>query len=571
MTRLKNNSKLILIICFFSAFVLLPQINQHAIVAGGDSSFHWNRIYDAMMQIKNGNFQYFVSMYGFSQSGRIVNALYGPYIAYLNGFLLLIAGSWFKYQLLSDWFVNVIASFSMMYLLRKNNVSRHYSLLISLLFITTYSISTWTLNQQFMAWGTAIMPLGIAAGTRMIRNLSNQISVFELTMGVTLIIQTHVLSALFLISILAVFFTVGFIKSNNRLKMLRDLLISILFTLVLTCNIWGSFLEIYGTNVVLAPFHNAVPLTNGVVNFTLENSQLTSIFVIVLAIQISLLFMHYKKLPISNKLSTILGIIFLCLSTQLVPWNKVFNLVPAISVIQFPYRFLGPALILILLGLGMSLMSLSQYSIDNLDIKSLLLLICLLVSTFSLLGQVQNKSAAWSTNDVLSSRYNVKQKAYGDDLRNMFASRDTGTVLKNVWKPAPDYLPSNSKNNRKTSLLYDDYSKQIVTNNTFSKSVKKGKLFISWESKSTKPLLLNVVKYKHTNIVLNGEKLLEGEYKLTDIGAVIIHPKHGNNLLVLSYKPSSWFKGMIIVSIVSLIGFVILIGIVRFKTNRFKS
>ncbi|OQJ79004.1 hypothetical protein BMS81_10045, partial [Leuconostoc pseudomesenteroides] len=61
------------------------------------------------------------------------------------------------------------------------------------------------------------------------------------------------------------------------------------------------------------------------------------------------------------------------------------------------------------------------------------------------------------------------------------------------------------------------------------------------------------------------------EYKLTDIGAVIIHPKHGNNLLVLSYKPSSWFKGMIIVSIVSLIGFVILIGIVRFKTNRFKS
>ncbi|OQJ68986.1 hypothetical protein BMS79_09555, partial [Leuconostoc pseudomesenteroides] len=132
MTRLKNNSKLILIICFFSAFVLLPQINQHAIIAGGDSSFHWNRIYDAMMQIKNGNFQYFVSMYGFSQSGRIVNALYGPYIAYLNGFLLLIAGSWFKYQLLSDWFVNVIASFSMMYLLRKNNVSRHYSLLISL-------------------------------------------------------------------------------------------------------------------------------------------------------------------------------------------------------------------------------------------------------------------------------------------------------------------------------------------------------------------------------------------------------------------------------------------------------
>ena len=41
-----------------------------------------------LLQLKNGNFSYFLSLYGFQQSGRIVNALYGPFFAYLQGGLI---------------------------------------------------------------------------------------------------------------------------------------------------------------------------------------------------------------------------------------------------------------------------------------------------------------------------------------------------------------------------------------------------------------------------------------------------------------------------------------------------
>ncbi|MDU1879425.1 MAG: hypothetical protein E6779_07590, partial [Finegoldia magna] len=59
----------------------------------------YNRFYEDAMQLKNGNFSYFLSLYGFQQSGRIVNALYGPFFSYLQGGLVLISGTWFRYQI----------------------------------------------------------------------------------------------------------------------------------------------------------------------------------------------------------------------------------------------------------------------------------------------------------------------------------------------------------------------------------------------------------------------------------------------------------------------------------------
>ncbi|NRR75415.1 hypothetical protein HRD57_07025 [Tetragenococcus halophilus] len=63
----------------FIASILLQwvQISNQNLYLGDDWIFHYNRFYDTAQQIKEGNFHYFISMYGFSQSGRIINALYG--------------------------------------------------------------------------------------------------------------------------------------------------------------------------------------------------------------------------------------------------------------------------------------------------------------------------------------------------------------------------------------------------------------------------------------------------------------------------------------------------------------
>lgn len=72
-------------------------------IIGSDSIFHFNHFYDIAMQMKHGNIQYFISMYGFQQSRRTINALYGPLIAYFHGGLVLLSRSWFNYQVLSNF------------------------------------------------------------------------------------------------------------------------------------------------------------------------------------------------------------------------------------------------------------------------------------------------------------------------------------------------------------------------------------------------------------------------------------------------------------------------------------
>ena len=67
-------------------------------ILGSDSIFHFNRFYDTSQQIKNLDFHYFISLYGFQESGRIINALYGPLFAYFQGILVLISKNWFTYQ-----------------------------------------------------------------------------------------------------------------------------------------------------------------------------------------------------------------------------------------------------------------------------------------------------------------------------------------------------------------------------------------------------------------------------------------------------------------------------------------
>ena len=63
----------------FAVLLVTPQLFTRKVILGSDSIFHYNRFYEAAMQLKMVTFLTFLSLYGFQQSGRIVNALYGPF------------------------------------------------------------------------------------------------------------------------------------------------------------------------------------------------------------------------------------------------------------------------------------------------------------------------------------------------------------------------------------------------------------------------------------------------------------------------------------------------------------
>ena len=175
----------------FALLLISPQLIFQQVLFGSDILFHFNRFYDTAMQIKHGNWQYFLSLYGFQQSGRIVNALYGPLIAYLHGSLVLLCGTWFRYQLLANFSLYLLAGSSMNTLLKKNQISPHVRCLISCFFMTTFAIQYWTTRQGFSSWGAALMPLCLLP----VKELAEQqkISSWSLGLSVAALVQLDLL------------------------------------------------------------------------------------------------------------------------------------------------------------------------------------------------------------------------------------------------------------------------------------------------------------------------------------------------------------------------------------------
>lgn len=117
------------LIALLSVLVIVsPIILNSTALLGVDGYFQYSRIYEAAMQIKNLNFS-FLNLYSFQQSGRVVNQLYSPLMTYFFGVILLITGTWFKFQVVSLFLLHLIALISMYYAAKKMKFSNEVSLL----------------------------------------------------------------------------------------------------------------------------------------------------------------------------------------------------------------------------------------------------------------------------------------------------------------------------------------------------------------------------------------------------------------------------------------------------------
>ncbi|OTO34760.1 hypothetical protein A5870_002114, partial [Enterococcus sp. 2G9_DIV0600] len=192
------------LILFASFILIFPQLYLRGVIIGSDAIFHYNRFYDVSEQIKNGNYQYFISMYGFQQSGRIINALYGPLFAYFQGIIVIISKSWFQYQIISNFILYIISGFSMLIFLKKIKVNGWISAGFSIFFMTTYPIQYWIDQQGLSAWPAAILPLCMIPLIKLIEE--KKLSVIGTSVAISAMFQVHVLSTIFLVMVYFFFF-----------------------------------------------------------------------------------------------------------------------------------------------------------------------------------------------------------------------------------------------------------------------------------------------------------------------------------------------------------------------------
>ncbi|MHA8138303.1 hypothetical protein ACYATM_04545, partial [Lactobacillaceae bacterium Scapto_B20] len=142
-----------LIIAIVALVEIGPQIVTQSFIVGIDSIFHMNRFYDAAMQIKTGHYNYFQSFFGYQQTGRVINALYGPLFAYFNGILLLLVGSWLKFQLLTSWLYLMVAGGLMYHLAIYNRVKRWPAVMVSVMYLLSAPMLSWVSGTQFTGLG----------------------------------------------------------------------------------------------------------------------------------------------------------------------------------------------------------------------------------------------------------------------------------------------------------------------------------------------------------------------------------------------------------------------------------
>ena len=525
-----------LIIIAFAVLLVMPQLFTRKVILGSDSIFHYNRFYEAAMQLKNGNFSYFLSLYGFQQSGRIVNALYGPFFAYLQGGLILISGTWFRYQIVSRVLLHILAESSMYALLKQCKVKTSIALSLGLLYATTFSIQYWTMRQGFSSWGAALLPFCFIPAIHYI--FYQKVEPFRLALSIALIFQIHVLSTLMLVMMYIPFYLYTFVKVSvaKKKENFVQVFIAVILFLLLTVNVWLVLLYLRGTNHLLDPFINREIGKNGI-DGTARYWLYTPISLMVLLIlQFIYAIVNWKKLARWKRILHFIYFVFFFLSTGLFPWQYlVENGNTFAELIQFPFRFFVPATILLLAITGLTVTRFVNWQ------KS----IAILLFAFVGVGLIQNimdttdrvKSAAQDGELISIVKHTYVEGDYQTISLTMNDS-DLSQFLNLVVKPTPDYVPIYGTIGKQNT--YDLYYENIVTNQRTEKLIKDNYLVLTWQADEGEKLNLPIVVYKDSILTLNGKELDKDDYNLSTIGTPTVSSQEGKNKLELRYQEPEW-------------------------------
>lgn len=525
-----------LFIISFAILLVTPQLFTRKVILGSDSIFHYNRFYEAAMQLKNGNFSYFLSLYGFQQSGRIVNALYGPFFAYLQGGLILISGTWFRYQIVSRVLLHILAESSMYALLKQCKVKTSIALSLGLLYATTFSIQYWTMRQGFSSWGAALLPYCFIPAIHYV--FYQRVDQVRLALSMALIFQIHVLSALMLAMMYLPFYLYTFVKATTSKKKetILKVLIAVILFLLLTVNVWGVLLYLRGANHLLDPFINREIGKNGI-DGTARYWLYTPISLMVLLIlQFIYAIVNWKKLARWKRILHFIYFVFFFLSTGLFPWQYlVENGNTFAELIQFPFRFFVPATILLLAITGLTVTRFVNWR------KS----IAVLLFAFAGVGLIQNimdttdrvKSAVQDGELISIVKHTYVEGDYQTISLTMNDS-DLSQFLNLVVKPTPDYVPIYGTIGKQNT--YDLYYENIVTNQRTEKLIKDNCLVLTWQADEGEKLNLPIVVYKDSILTLNGKELDKDDYNLSTIGTPTVSSQEGKNKLELRYQEPEW-------------------------------
>ena len=512
-----------------------------------DTAFHFHRFYDTYQQIQNHNFSYFQMNYGMGESGRIVNALYGPFFAYLMGSLLLFCSSWLRFQILITYLIFLVGGLGIYRLSRKVKISQVVSSIVTALFLTTGYIAYWPRSNAFNSWGAVLIPFVLIQGINLLNNHKTRFSWISLGIVMAIVAQIHLLSTFFSILALIPFFIYGLVLSENKRQMWIDVFKAVGLFIVLTANVWGAFLLLYPTNQMASPIDYSPVLT--AVNLSVAGTStmwtsITEVTLLLFIVQLIYVIFNFKSSKL-NTFVTLEGIVFLYLSSNLFPWQFVKDTLPAVTgYLQFPNRFTVVAYPLLFLGIGLTLNELIKSHGKKLGmIASALAIIVVLFNVRADFNEINNNITY--NKGITSNAKEMKEKGLAP-------------YINKVEINSPDYLPVRKKikSSDITGMLM---SMSPQKNNFEQTALSNGRLELTWKDSTSKVTTLPIFIYKQSELSLNNKVI---KPKVNEIGMPQVQSRKGKNTAILSFKTPIWFTILLYISILSWV-LLIIYGVFR--------
>ena len=516
------------IILLLAILILTPQLTYHVFVMGDDWVFHWNRFFEAGMQIKTGHFNLFQSLYGFQQSGRTINAIYGAPFAYIHGFALVLLKSAFKTQLLSNFFCLSVAGVGTYLLMRYSKIRKSISLSAALIYMSSFFVVYYVTAQTIRSIAAAFLPIAFIPLVRMLKRQTKQINPMWLGGSGALIFAIHNLTAFFYAACTLMCLFVSYAISKERKELIVHVLLSACVAFCLSAISLVAIYNIGIKNSIVSP-QPVIDPNAYTMKFSIGVPDLTSFGLIIsglIVLQISFCIFYYSNMNVFEKSVNLIGFIFLLMASPIVPWNSIFSRFSFVKILQFPYRLAPIALLFILLGISTAANRHSGSAVNKSKLIETFLLAIAFLSTALAYNSIDSKIQPERPASTIIQNSFDASFAHSDHLDNkLFAV------------PAPDYLPAVTQLNFDSAT--SEYQKQVLKNPLqVNKSVnEQGKLLFSWDQiDAKKKVQLPAIIYDQSAVKLNGRMIKENQIRRTSIGALIVQGKKGHNSVEVGFR-----------------------------------
>lgn len=578
--QLHKNVKAFLVIALISVLLLSPMILNHTAIMGVDSYFQNNRIYEAAMQIKHGNFS-FMNLYSFQQSGRIVNEVYSPLLGYVFGALLLVTGTWFKFEVLVNGILLFAAGTTAYFAARKLRVPLKISIATAVIFMTSISIYGYIFGGTWRAFALALVPLLVIPMVNFYNRDWSMRAMLSLSVIVAAILQAQLLTMMLALPFLVVPFIVGWLKTSHKVQALVRCIMAAVVALVLSLNVILPYLELVKQNTLVPPV--SMNLQNGTMDLIIPNSDRLDCtlisFILYLAVAGMIMFWH-KIQPI-EKIITIIAIIYILLGSSLVPWQTINEQFPALrNFLQMPSRLSIIGVPLLMIGTAAIYTNIYRANRSEVlkQVVSFVTIVMSIMAVMSLLVTFNKRVLDYRNSDVsiakgLETTDNVlvvrddngKKLNAITDLQPALHSHDLSKLITVIDRVTPDYLPVKVADYSQVNY-YQAYRKEIAEQRTDYQHVVKpnGVLELRWQAEKSGTQNVPAVAYYRTKVKLNNHEIKPSQRKISDVGSLKVDQKQGDNVLSLQYVPAkstmfgvllatlSWVVALIAVAILAI-------------------